>query len=52
MLCNFSLPSWPVMFVNESWERATGTSKDQATASQFWSLFKVSVEQPGPCAHT
>lgn len=41
MLVNMSLPTWPIMFVNEAWEKATGIPKDSLTGDAFWRAFTV-----------
>ena len=44
MLCNVSEPTWPMMFVNEAWEKVTGVKRDVAVASGFWDAFKVCLQ--------
>ncbi|GIL48868.1 hypothetical protein Vafri_5296 [Volvox africanus] len=46
MLVNMSLPTWPIMFVNEAWEKATGIPKDSLTGDAFWKAFTTSDESP------
>lgn len=41
MLVNMSLPAWPILFVNEAWEKATGVARDALTGDAFWSSFAV-----------
>lgn len=41
MLLNLSLPTWPVLFVNEAWERATGLHKDDSSGLAFWDIFQA-----------
>mmetsp|Transcript_8938 Transcript_8938/g.19085 ORF Transcript_8938/g.19085 Transcript_8938/m.19085 type:complete len:704 (-) Transcript_8938:2515-4626(-) len=41
MLCNLSFPTWPVLFVNEAFEKTTTMSKDVATSKGFWDLFEL-----------
>lgn len=42
MLLNLSLPTWPVLFVNEAWEKATGLAKDDSSGLGFWEVFQAS----------
>ncbi|GLC39870.1 hypothetical protein PLESTF_000919300 [Pleodorina starrii] len=46
MLVNMSLPTWPIMFVNEAWEKATGIPKDSLTGDAFWKAFTTPDESP------
>ncbi|KXZ50686.1 hypothetical protein GPECTOR_15g370 [Gonium pectorale] len=46
MLLNMSLPTWPILFVNEAWERATGVAKDALTGDGFWTSFTTSDGAP------
>ncbi|KAG2489421.1 hypothetical protein HYH03_012059 [Edaphochlamys debaryana] len=39
MLVNMSLPTWPILFVNEAWEKTTSISKDSLTGDTFWASF-------------
>lgn len=41
MLVNMSLPSWPILFANEAWEKATQQPKDNLCGDGFWSAFQV-----------
>lgn len=41
MLCNVSVSNWPMMFVNEAWEKLTGLPKDEGTGKSFWDVFQV-----------
>ena len=42
MLCDFSQPAWPIVFINEAWEQETGLNKGELTNTSFWQWFKVS----------
>ena len=44
MLCNMSLSSWPIMFVNEKWENLLGIERNAALDSSFWDLFQVGAD--------
>lgn len=41
MLCDVGEGKWPVVFVNEGWEKVTGIPKDAACGRGFWDLFQV-----------
>ncbi|PNW70925.1 hypothetical protein CHLRE_17g739250v5 [Chlamydomonas reinhardtii] len=46
MLVNMSLPAWPILFVNEAWEKATGVARDALTGDAFWSSFATGDVSP------
>lgn len=39
MLCDMSSPKWPILLVNEAWQKATGIGQELAIGSHFWDLF-------------
>lgn len=41
MLVNMSVEGWPIMFVNEAWEKLTAISRDEGFGKGFWDLFSV-----------
>lgn len=51
MLCDFSQPSWPIMFVNQNWEKQTGVENDKAASSSFWDHFEVRMPVLVPHCH-
>ncbi|KAG2454256.1 hypothetical protein HYH02_001289 [Chlamydomonas schloesseri] len=46
MLVNMSLPSWPILFVNEAWEKATGVAREALTGDAFWTSFATGDVSP------
>lgn len=46
MLVNMSLPSWPILFANEAWEKATQQPKDNLCGDGFWSAFQMLDSSP------
>ncbi|GFR53121.1 hypothetical protein Agub_g15837 [Astrephomene gubernaculifera] len=46
MLLNMSLPSWPILFANEAWERATGLNKERLAGGAFWGAFTTPDDAP------
>lgn len=46
ILCNMSVPRWPIMFANDAWEKATDIDRDTAVQRGFWEVFKA---RASPC---
>lgn len=47
LLCNLSLPRWPMLFANEAFERITGIDRDESSGTPFWDMFFVRAGQGG-----
>ncbi len=45
MLCNMAMPTWPVIFVNEAWEKATGIKSEPQAPTTFWGNFQAGPPQ-------